>query len=55
LGIAYNALPERALQEEFETWAKAKYRQPWEELNKLGRRMNEFSLCQFKIQRPLRA
>ncbi|KAH8171359.1 pentatricopeptide repeat domain-containing protein [Sarocladium implicatum] len=55
LGIAHNALPNRELQVEFEEWAKSKYRVQWSELAKTGRRMNEFGLCQFKIQRRLKA
>lgn len=55
LGIAYNALPGRELQNEFEEWAKAKFRLQWAELDKLGRKLNELSLCQFKLQRTLRA
>ncbi|ATY66249.1 complex I intermediate-associated 84 [Cordyceps militaris] len=55
LGIAYNALPGRELQNEFQTWAKLRYKEQWEELSKAGRRMNEYSLCQFKIDRNMRA
>lgn len=55
IAIAYNALPGRELQNEFQTWAKVRYKQQWEEIMKVGRRMNEYSLCQFKIERNLRA
>lgn len=55
IGIAYNALPGRELQNEFQTWAKLRYKQQWEEMIKVGRRMNEYSMCQFKIDRNMRA
>ncbi|KAJ3494642.1 hypothetical protein NLG97_g3946 [Lecanicillium saksenae] len=55
IAIAYNALPGRELQNEFQTWAKLRYKPQWEEIMKVGRRMNEYSLCQFKIERNLRA
>ncbi|KAM3514345.1 hypothetical protein MY11210_002020 [Beauveria gryllotalpidicola] len=55
LAIAYNALPGRQLQTEFETWAKLRYKLQWEEIIKVGRRMNQYSLCQFKIDRDMRA
>ncbi|XWX01884.1 hypothetical protein V2A60_009913 [Cordyceps javanica] len=55
LAIAYNALPGRELQNEFQAWAKLRYKEQWEEIAKVGRRMNEYSLCQFKVDRNMRA
>ena len=55
LAIAYNALPGQELQAGFQEWAKKRYRDTWAEALKMGRRMNEFSLCQFKIKRVLKA
>lgn len=55
LGIAYNALPGQLLQQGFQEWAKGRFPEAWAELMKVGRRMDEYSLCQFKIQRPLKA
>ncbi|KAK5992306.1 Complex I intermediate-associated protein 84 [Cladobotryum mycophilum] len=55
LAIAYNALPGQELQKNFQEWAKVRYGDVWEKLLKVGRRMNEYSLCQFRIKRPLKA
>ncbi|KAK0387387.1 hypothetical protein NLU13_5699 [Sarocladium strictum] len=55
LAIAYNALPGRELQKDFEEWAQLKYRDKWAELKKYGRRLNELQLCKIKVQRPLKA
>ncbi|XP_044717184.1 complex I intermediate-associated protein 84 [Hirsutella rhossiliensis] len=55
LAIAHNALPGQKLQEEFREWAKDQYHEAWTELNKVGRRLNEYSLCQFKIKRVIKA
>lgn len=55
MGIAYNALPGQTPQKQFEEWAKLKYRDKWAELEKLGRKLNQLQLCQFKLQRPLEA
>lgn len=55
IAIAYNALPGQQLQQGFMAWAKQRYRAQWDEAMKSGRRMNEFSLCQFKMDRDMRA
>ncbi|KAI8669413.1 hypothetical protein NCS57_00756300 [Fusarium keratoplasticum] len=55
LGIAFNALPGQAMQEAFKKWAKAQYPEAWEVLEKRGKRLNRDSLCQFKLNRVLRA
>ncbi|KAL7795944.1 hypothetical protein V8C37DRAFT_372610 [Trichoderma ceciliae] len=55
LGIAYNALPGQQLQQGFQEWAKGRYYDIWAELMKTGRRMDEFSMCQFKIKRAMKA
>lgn len=55
LGITYNALPGQRLQTAFQDWAKKRYSDTWAVLNKKGRRVNEFSLCQFKINRVMKA
>ncbi|KAL7959940.1 hypothetical protein V8C34DRAFT_278542 [Trichoderma compactum] len=55
LGVAYNALPGQPLQQGFGEWAKGRYPDVWAELMKVGRRMDEYSLCQFKIERVMKA
>ncbi|UKZ65682.1 uncharacterized protein TrAtP1_006877 [Trichoderma atroviride] len=55
LGITYNALPGQQLQKGFQEWAKGRYSDAWAELMKVGRRMDEYSLCQFKIERIMKA
>ncbi|UKZ75150.1 hypothetical protein TrVFT333_002824 [Trichoderma virens FT-333] len=55
LGIAYNSLPGQPLQKGFQEWAKGRYPDIWAELMKVGRRMDEYSLCQFKIERVMKA
>ncbi|KAM0250730.1 hypothetical protein ACHAQJ_008485 [Trichoderma viride] len=55
LGIAYNALPGQQLQQGFQEWAKGHYDDAWTKLMKVGRRMDEYSLCQFKIERAMKA
>lgn len=55
LAVAYNALPGQSLQQGFVAWAKQRYPDQWAVLLKIGRRMNEFSLCQFKIDREHKA
>lgn len=55
LGIAYNALPGQPLQQGFQEWARGRYPDVWAELMKVGRRMDEYSLCQFKIERVMKA
>ncbi|KAL6904978.1 hypothetical protein GGI43DRAFT_381368 [Trichoderma evansii] len=55
LGITYNALPGQQLQQGFQEWAKGRYQDTWTELMKVGRRMDEYSLCQFKIERIMKA
>ncbi|KAL7939894.1 hypothetical protein V8C35DRAFT_288011 [Trichoderma chlorosporum] len=54
-GIAYNALHGQPLQQSFQEWAKGRYPDVWAELMKVGRRMDEYSLCQFKIERAMKA
>ncbi len=53
--MAHNALPGQELQANFRDWAKKKYRDAWAELDRYGRRLNEFSLCQIKINRVMKA
>ncbi|PNY25398.1 Complex I intermediate-associated protein 84, mitochondrial [Tolypocladium capitatum] len=55
LAVAHNALPGQELQARFREWAKKKYRNTWAELDKVGQRLNEYSLCQFKINRVMKA
>ncbi|GJN78335.1 hypothetical protein PLIIFM63780_001829 [Purpureocillium lilacinum] len=55
LAVAHNALPGQELQANFRDWAKKKYRDAWAELDRYGRRLNEFSLCQIKINRVMKA
>ncbi|PHH84003.1 hypothetical protein CDD83_2656 [Cordyceps sp. RAO-2017] len=55
LGVAHNALPGQKLQEEFREWAKEAFPDAWAELSKLGRRINEYQLCRFKIKRVMKA
>ncbi|KAL7926160.1 hypothetical protein ACQKWADRAFT_281917 [Trichoderma austrokoningii] len=55
LGITYNALPGPQLQQGFQEWAKGRYSDVWAELMEIGRRMDQYSLCQFKIQRIMKA
>lgn len=43
------------MQEAFKKWAKAQYPETWEVLEKRGKRLNRDSLCQFKLNRVLRA
>ncbi|KAK2603673.1 hypothetical protein QQS21_004146 [Conoideocrella luteorostrata] len=54
LAIAHNALPGQELQANYRDWAKKKYRATWAELDKVGRRLNEFGLCQIKIKRVMK-
>lgn len=55
LGVTYNALPGQELQAEFQEWAETRYHQQWAELKKKGRRMTESGLCQFRLNRVLKA
>lgn len=55
LGIAYNALPGQKLQSDFQSWAKMQFPEQWALLEKKGKRMNEDSLCQFKLDRVIKA
>lgn len=43
------------MQEAFKKWAKAQYPEAWEDLETRGKRLNRDSLCQFKLNRVLRA
>ncbi|GAB0135721.1 hypothetical protein EsDP_00004048 [Epichloe bromicola] len=54
LAIAHNALPGQELQANYRDWVKKKYRAAWAELDKVGRRLNEFGLCQIKIKRVMK-
>lgn len=54
LAIAHNALPGQELQANYRDWVKKKYRAAWAELDKVGRRLNEFGLCQIKIKRAMK-
>ncbi|KAI9900830.1 hypothetical protein N3K66_005092 [Trichothecium roseum] len=54
LGIAYNALPGQDLQRNFQDWAEGRLASDWAKLLKLGRRLNEYGLCQFKMKRVIR-
>ncbi|EQL02060.1 Complex I intermediate-associated protein 84 [Ophiocordyceps sinensis CO18] len=55
LAIAHNALPGQKLQQDFRQWAKEQYHEAWTELDKVDRRLNESSLCHFKINRVIKA
>ncbi|KAJ3513737.1 hypothetical protein NM208_g15141 [Fusarium decemcellulare] len=55
LGVAFNALPGQQLQSDFRNWAKVRYPDAWAELELKGKRVNEDSLCQFKLNRVLAA
>ncbi|CAG9943921.1 unnamed protein product [Clonostachys rosea f. rosea IK726] len=55
LGATYNALPGQELQAEYQEWAETRYHQQWAELKKKGRRMTENGLCQFRLNRVLKA
>ncbi|KAM0432389.1 hypothetical protein ACHAPT_004933 [Fusarium lateritium] len=55
LGIAFNALPGQEMQGTFKKWAKEWYPDAWEDLERRGKRLNRDSLCQFKLNRVLRA
>jgi hypothetical protein len=48
-------MPSPALQEDFQEWASKRYPTVWAELLKKGRRRTEFSLCQFKLKRDMKA
>lgn len=54
LAIAHNALPGQELQANYRDWVKKKYRATWAELDKVGRRLNEYGLCQIKIKRIMK-
>ncbi|KAI5467181.1 hypothetical protein BGZ63DRAFT_345905 [Mariannaea sp. PMI_226] len=55
LGVAFNALPGQQLQAKFKSWAKMRYPEAWAALEKKGKRLNEDSLCKFKLNRVLKA
>lgn len=55
LGVAFNAFPGQQLQEKFKSWASMRYPEVWAALEKKGKRMNENSLCKFRLNRVLKA
>ncbi|KEY72030.1 hypothetical protein S7711_00049 [Stachybotrys chartarum IBT 7711] len=55
LGVAYNSFPAQEPQSRFAEWAKKRHRQEWAELEKKGRRVNQYSMCQFNIKREFKA
>ncbi|KAF4124308.1 mitochondrial respiratory complex I chaperone [Geosmithia morbida] len=55
LGIVFNALPGDKLQAEFKEWAAKKYRQAWAELQKKRKRRTELGVCQYKLDRVVKA
>jgi hypothetical protein len=55
LGVAYNALPGQQLQSGFQEWASKAFRDAWADLSKRKRRVTELGLCQFKIDRTMKA
>ncbi|KAI1009190.1 hypothetical protein LB504_003323 [Fusarium proliferatum] len=55
LGIAFNALPGQTLQSNFKSWAQARYPEAWASLESKGKRLNKDSLCQYKLNRVIRA
>ncbi|KAG6008710.1 hypothetical protein E4U21_004066 [Claviceps maximensis] len=55
LAIAHNALPGQELQANYREWAQKRYRAAWAELDKVGRRLDEYGLCQIKIKRVMKA
>ncbi|KAG5928365.1 hypothetical protein E4U42_000758 [Claviceps africana] len=55
LAITHNALPGQELQANFREWAQKRYRAAWAELDNVGRRLNEYGLCQIKIKRVMKA
>ena len=55
LAVAHNALPGQEMQAGFRDWAQKKYRDAWAELDKHGRRVNEYLLCEIKVDRAMRA
>jgi hypothetical protein len=54
LGVAYNALPGQQLQSNFKEWAEKRYRKQWAELMKKRRRMTEYGLCAFNLDRTIK-
>ncbi|KAM0502664.1 hypothetical protein ACHAP8_003494 [Fusarium lateritium] len=55
LGIAFNALPGQQLQADLKAWAQGRYSEAWAALESKGKRLNQDSLCQYKLNRILRA
>ncbi|KAF9774333.1 hypothetical protein IL306_007695 [Fusarium sp. DS 682] len=55
LGIAFNALPGQTLQSNFKGWAQTRYPEAWANLESKGKRLNKDSLCQYKLNRIIRA
>ncbi|KAF4339763.1 complex I intermediate-associated CIA84 precursor [Fusarium beomiforme] len=55
LGIAFNALPGQTLQSNFKGWAQTRYPEAWANLESKGKRLNKDSLCQYKLNRIMRA
>lgn len=55
LGIAFNALPGQQPQADFKAWAQGRYSEAWAALESKGKRLNRDSLCQYKLNRIMRA
>ncbi|KAH7193575.1 uncharacterized protein B0J16DRAFT_369670 [Fusarium flagelliforme] len=55
LGIAFNALPGQQPQADFKAWAQGRYSEAWASLESKGKRLNRDSLCQYKLNRIMRA
>lgn len=55
LAVAHNALPGQELQANFRDWAGKKYRDAWAALDRHGRRLNKYSLCEIKVDRRMKA
>ncbi|PHH76042.1 hypothetical protein CDD82_4160 [Ophiocordyceps australis] len=55
LAVAHNALPDKALQENFRKWAEERHGEAYAKLKEAGWQVNEMLLCQFKLSRVMRA
>jgi hypothetical protein len=53
--VAFNALPGENFQSGFKEWAEKRYRQAWADLQRKKRRKTEFGLCQYKLDRVVKA
>lgn len=54
-GLVYNALPGLDFQKNFKEWAEKRFSEQWAELMKIRRRTTEHGLCEFKLNRILKA